>query len=103
MASTLNGLYLALLPFAWPMLGRESHFRDLGMNSHHSCLSRCDQWPFYMNTRIIEFLSLDQILLVKLKNVSFQLADLKLYRLQFWTFSNVILHLEQGNVYLIKI
>ena len=56
-----------------------------------------------MNTRIIDFLSSDQILLVKLKNVSFQNTDLTLYRLQFWTFSNVILHLEQGNVYSIKI
>ena len=65
--------------------------------------SRCDQWHFYMNTRIIDFPSWDQILLVKLKNVSFQNTDLTLYRLQFWTFSNVILHLEQGNVYSIKI
>ena len=57
-----------------------------------------------MNTRIIEYLSSDHILLVKLKNVPFQYADLKLYRLQFWTFSNVILHLEcTGNVYSIKI
>ena len=56
-----------------------------------------------MNTRIIDFLSSDQILLVKIKNASFQNTDLTLYRLQFWTFSNVILHLEQGNAYLIKI
>ena len=48
---------------------------------------------------MIDFLSLDQILLVKLKNVSFQNIDLTPYRLQFWTFSNVILHLEQGNLF----
>ena len=68
-----------------------------------SFLSRCDQWHFYMNTRIIEFLILDQILLGKLINESFQLADLRLHTLQFWIFSNVILLVEQGNVYLIKI
>ena len=73
------------------------------LNVLASFYSRCDQWHFYMNTRIIDFLSSDQILLVKLKNVSFQCADLKIYRLQFWAFSNVILQLEQGNLYLIKI
>ena len=73
------------------------------LNVLASFYSRCDQWHFYMNTRIIDFLRSDQILLVKLKNVSFQNTDLTLYRLQFWTFSNVILHLEQGNVYSIKI
>ena len=51
---------------------------------------------------IIEFLSSDQILLVKLKNVSIQLANLKLHRLQFWPFSNVILYLEQRHIYIIK-
>ena len=68
-----------------------------------SFLSRCDQWLFDMSPGIVEFLSLNQILLVKLKNVSFQLADLKLYRHQFCPFSNVIHHLELRNVYLIKI
>ena len=37
-----------------------------------SFLGRCDQWALCMKARIIEYLSLDQILLGKLKNVSIQ-------------------------------
>ena len=48
-------------------------------------------------------MSLDPVLLVKLKNISIQWAKLKLHRLQFWPFSNVISHLEQRNVHLLKI
>ena len=53
------------------------------LNVLESFLSKCDQWHFYPNTRIIEFLSSDQILLVKLKNLSIQQANLKIHRLQF--------------------
>ena len=39
--------------------------------------SRSDQCTLYMNAGIIEFVSLEQVLLVKLKNVSAHLAELK--------------------------
>ena len=64
------------------------------LNTLESFLSRCDQWLFDMSPGIAEFWSSNQILLVKLKNVTFQLPDLKLYRHQFCPFSNVIHHLE---------
>ena len=47
------------------------------MNILGSFLSRCDQWLLYMNAGMIEFVSLEQVLLVKLKNVLAHLADLK--------------------------
>ena len=48
-----------------------------------SFLGRYDQCALSMKARIIEFLSFDQILLVKLKNVLIHWANLKLHRLQF--------------------
>ena len=46
------------------------------LNILASFLSRSDQWPLYMNARTIEFLSLEQVLLVKLKNLFAYQADL---------------------------
>ena len=40
-------------------------------------LSRCDQCDLYMNAGIVEFVSLEQVLLIKRKNVSAHLAELK--------------------------
>ena len=42
-----------------------------------SFLSRCDQCALYMNAGMIEFVTLEQILLVKLKNVLTHLAEIK--------------------------
>ena len=42
------------------------------LNMSVNFLGRWDQWALCMKARIIEFLSLDQILLVKLKNVLIQ-------------------------------
>ena len=53
------------------------------LNILASFLTRCDQWHLYMNARKIEFLSLELILLVKLKSISVEQADLKLLKLQF--------------------
>ena len=53
------------------------------LNILASFLTRCDQWHLYMNARKIEFLSLELILLVKLKSISVEEADLKLSKLQF--------------------
>ena len=64
------------------------------LNTLESFLSRWDQWLFDMSPGITEFLSSNQILLVKLKDASFQLADLKLYIHQFCPFSSVIHHLK---------
>ena len=50
-----------------------------------------------------QYLSLNKILLVKLKDVFFRLPDLKLYRHQFNTFSNVVHHLKLRNAHLIQI
>ena len=60
LAWSILGLLGQCLVNAWHMLGMESHTRDLGMNSHSFLLS------------------LGQVLLVKLKNVSTYYADLKL-------------------------
>ena len=40
------------------------------LNMLGSFLSRCDQCNFYMYARIIEFVALEPVILVKLKNVS---------------------------------
>ena len=40
------------------------------LNILGSFLSRCDQCTLWMNAGIIEFASLEQVLLVKIKNVS---------------------------------
>ena len=53
------------------------------LNTLGSFLSRCDQCALYMNAGIIEFVSLGQVLLVKLKNVLARLAELKQCKLQF--------------------
>ena len=53
-----------------------------------------DQCALYMNAGIIEFVSLEQILLSKLKKVLAHFAELNQRKLQFLTFSNVILHVE---------
>ena len=47
------------------------------MNILGSFLSGCDQCDLYVNAGICEFVSLEQVLLVKLKNVLAHLADLK--------------------------
>ena len=47
------------------------------LNVLESFLSRCDQCALYMNAGMIEFVTLEQILLVKLKNVTDHLAELK--------------------------
>ena len=39
------------------------------LNILGSFLGRCDQFALYMNAEIIEFVSFEQVLLVKLKNV----------------------------------
>ena len=47
------------------------------LNILGSFLSRCDQWLLCMNAGIIEFMTLEQVLLVKLKNVPAHLAEFK--------------------------
>ena len=47
------------------------------LNILGSFLSWCDQYDLYMNAGIIEFLSLEQVLLVKLKNYLAYLVELK--------------------------
>ena len=64
------------------------------LNILGSFLSRCDQCDLYMNAGIVEFVSFEQVLLVKRKNVSAHLAELKQWKLQFLTFSSVILLFE---------
>ena len=46
------------------------------LNILESFLGRCDQGALYMNSGMIEFVSLEQVLLVKLKNVSAHLASI---------------------------
>ena len=51
---------------------------SIKLNTLGSFLSSCDQCALYIDTEIIEFVSLEQVLLVKLKNVSTSYADLRL-------------------------
>ena len=60
------------------------------LNILESFLSRCDQCTLHMNAGIIEFVRLEQVLLVKLKNVSAHQAKARQPKLQ-------------RNVYLIRI
>ena len=47
------------------------------LNTLGSFLSGCDQWLLYMKAGIIEFVSLEQVLLVKVKYISAHLAKLQ--------------------------